>query len=281
MEQMRQDEGSRALPRMPSERRRGWATMTSARRRLRVLVVEDDARVRELLQDILEAVADVHSVASFDEAGQVIAGMPRRHFDLVVVDCLLPATDGSLEPRGIELIGAIRTERPALPILAITGGGNFDTLIVAAFQNGARDLLRKPFGIEDFRASVARLTLRTGRRGALPRTQAGVARVLAFLAEHVGQPVTLDDLARVAAMSRYHLSRTFRVSVGVPLRSYVRNLRLERAQQMLARSPEASLTDVALDAGFYDLPHFDKAFRERYGVSPSEFRKARQTRHTA
>jgi len=51
----------------------------------------------------------------------------------------------------------------------------------------------------------------------------------------------------------------------------VRNLRLERAQQMLARSPEISLTEVALEAGFYDLPHFDKAFRERYGVSPSEF----------
>jgi transcriptional regulator GlxA family with amidase domain len=98
-----------------------------------------------------------------------------------------------------------------------------------------------------------------------------VARVLAFLAEHVGQTVSLGDLASVAAMSRSHLSRTFRDAVGVPLRVYVRNLRLERAQQMLARSPRASLTEVALEAGFYDLPHFDKVFRERYGVSPSEF----------
>jgi AraC-like DNA-binding protein len=249
--------------------------MTAGRRRLRVLVVEDDARVRTLLTDILESVAEVHSVASVDEAGQVLVGAPGR-FDLVVVDCLLAGADGTVGPRGIELMGTIRTQDPALPILAITGADDIEALIVAAFQNGARDLLRKPFGIEDFRASVARLTLRRPRHRAPPRTHEGVARVLTFLAEHVSQPLSLDDLARVAAMSRYHLSRTFRSTVGMPLRAYVRNLRLERAQQMLARSPATSLTQVALDAGFYDLPHFDKAFRGRYGISPSAFRKTRQ-----
>ena len=253
--------------------------MTGARRRPRVLVVEDDPKVRALLEDILGTFADVHSVASVDEAGQVIVGAPPNHFDLLVVDCLLPGADGTLQPRGIELISTIRSQRPALPVLAITGAHDIEDLIAAAFRSGAQDLLRKPFGIEELRASVTRLTGRPRRMA--PRTRAGVARVLAFLADHVGQPVKLDELARVAALSRYHLSRTFRDTVGIPLRAYVRNLRLEHAQQMLTRSPEVSVTKVARDAGFYDLPHFDKAFRERYGVSPSEFRKLRQRQHSA
>jgi AraC-like DNA-binding protein len=246
--------------------------MGAGRRRLHVLVVEDDSRVRSLVEDILGSAAEVHAASSPDEAMELLLRGARPPIDLVIADCLLPGPDGRLEPHGIELIGSIHAQWPTLPILAITGAGHVEAIIVAAFRNGARDLLRKPFGIEDFRASVARLTLRTGRKlEAHPRTRAGVARVLAFLAEHVGQTVSLGDLARVAAMSRSHLSRTFRDAVGVPLRVYVRNLRLERAQQMLARSPRASLTEVALEAGFYDLPHFDKVFRERYGVSPSEF----------
>jgi AraC-like DNA-binding protein len=250
--------------------------MGAGRRRLHVLVVEDDSRVRSLVEDILGTTAEVHSAPGADEAKDLLDRGPRRPVDLVIVDCLLPGPDGRLEPHGIELIGSIHAQWPSLPILAITGAGHVEAIIVAAFRNGARDLLRKPFGIEDFRASVARLTLRTGQTlEAHPRARAGVARVLAFLAEHVGQTVSLGDLAGVAAMSRSHLSRTFRDAVGVPLRVYVRNLRLERAQQMLARSPRASLTEVALEAGFYDLPHFDKVFRERYGVSPSEFLRRR------
>ena len=255
--------------------------MATTKRRLRVLVVEDDARVRSLVEDILEAVANVQSVANVAEAARLVAGATHRHFDLVIVDCLLAGPDGRVEPHGIDLMGDIHALRPSLPILAITGAGNVEAIIVAAFRNGARDLLYKPFTIDDFRASVTRLTLRTSRRHTPPRTRAGVARVLSFLSEHVGQPVTLDGLARVAALSRCHLSRTFRDAVGISLRTYVRNLRLERAQQMLTRSPGASLTDVALDAGFYDLPHLDKVFRERYGVSPSEFRKTRRQQRSA
>jgi AraC-like DNA-binding protein len=243
----------------------------AATRRLSVLVVEDDVHMRSLVDDILGDTATVHGAAGVEEAQRLLR-RPRARYDLVIVDCLLPYADGRVGPRGVELIGEIHARHSLLPILAITGADEADVLTVAVFRSGARDLLRKPFGVDQLRASVARLTHHTGRElEARPRVRDGVARALAFLTEHAGEPVSLAELARVAGMSRSHLSRTFHRAVGVPLRVYLRNLRLERAQQMLTRSPLASLTDVALDAGFYDLPHFDKVFRERYGVSPSEF----------
>jgi transcriptional regulator GlxA family with amidase domain len=60
--------------------------------------------------------------------------------------------------------------------------------------------------------------------------------------------------------------------IGMSLRDFVRDLRLNRAHDLLLGS-SLSLTTLAVDAGFYDLPHFDKAFRQRLGVSPQESRR--------
>jgi transcriptional regulator GlxA family with amidase domain len=60
---------------------------------------------------------------------------------------------------------------------------------------------------------------------------------------------------------------------GMSLRDYVRELRLKRAHELM-RSSALSLTAIATAAGFYDLPHFNKAFRHRFGMSPTQFRLA-------
>ncbi len=109
-------------------------------------------------------------------------------------------------------------------------------------------------------------------KGPSQTSQEGVRRVIAFLREHFDEHVSLSALAQIGSMSRCHLSRSFHGAVGIPLRSYVRRLRLQRAREMLRASPEVLLTQVALDAGFYDLPHLDKTFRKEFGISPGEFR---------
>jgi AraC family transcriptional regulator len=61
------------------------------------------------------------------------------------------------------------------------------------------------------------------------------------------------------------------------LRAYVTSRRLRLASDLLQNS-QCSITVVAVDCGFYDLPHFDKAFRKTLGVSPQEFRRRADTR---
>jgi transcriptional regulator GlxA family with amidase domain len=60
------------------------------------------------------------------------------------------------------------------------------------------------------------------------------------------------------------------------VRDYVRSLRLARARELIV-STKTPLTDVALETGFYDLPHFDKTFRKHYGVSPYQFRRREES----
>ncbi len=157
----------------------------------------------------------------------------------------------------------------------VSGADDEAGAATAAAQQGACEVLRKPLDIDALRGAVSRALPLRPLPGSAARSPLGVTRVLAFLSEHVGQHVSLAALAGIATMSRSHLSRTFRSIVGIPLRTYVHDLRLERARQMLLARRPPSLTDVALEAGFYDLPHFDKAFRERFGLTPSEFVRRR------
>jgi AraC family transcriptional regulator len=83
---------------------------------------------------------------------------------------------------------------------------------------------------------------------------------------------SLDELAGMAQMSRSDFSRTFHAVAGISLRDYFQDLRLRRSAELLLTSNQP-LTDIAQECGFYDLPHLDKAFRRRFGMTPFDFRR--------
>jgi transcriptional regulator GlxA family with amidase domain len=104
-----------------------------------------------------------------------------------------------------------------------------------------------------------------------------ISRVLAMLrARDLDDLPSLDELAAMTAMSRSGFSRTFHATAGVSLRAYLQEMRLKRTAALLVASCRP-LTEIAQDCGFYDLPHLDKAFRRRFGMTPNEFRR----RHAA
>jgi AraC family transcriptional regulator len=107
-------------------------------------------------------------------------------------------------------------------------------------------------------------------RGASTQT---LRRILALLSESPLDTVpSLDELAAMARMSRFHFSRRFGRVAGMSLRAYITELRVERASTLVLTTTD-SLTTIAHECGFYDLPHLDKAFRRRFGVAPNQFRR--------
>jgi AraC family transcriptional regulator len=95
--------------------------------------------------------------------------------------------------------------------------------------------------------------------------------VLVFIDEHFNEPLTLDNLAHIACFSPYHFHRIFQAFIGEPLYAYIKRLRLENAAIHL-RSTEFSVTDIAFKSGYETPAAFAKAFRERFGVTPTGFR---------
>ncbi len=73
-------------------------------------------------------------------------------------------------------------------------------------------------------------------------------RIRTFLGEHVGENLTLGELSAMATMSRSHFSHTFHTVLGMSLRDYVRDLRLERAHLLLlaSRSPPIPVSTICL-----------------------------------
>ncbi len=99
-----------------------------------------------------------------------------------------------------------------------------------------------------------------------------VAKALWFIESHCAADISLDDIARTCAASRYHLSRVFGDAVGVPIMNYVRGRRLTEAALALAK-PGSEILGTALGAGYSSHEAFTRAFRDQFGVTPSEVRK--------
>lgn len=111
-------------------------------------------------------------------------------------------------------------------------------------------------------------------KAALQYYHARMQRVLDHIDQHLNGNLDLDALSGVAAFSKYHFHRQFTATFGLTVHRYVQLARMKRASHRLAYRGAQSVTDVAMDAG-YDAPDaFARAFRRRFGQSPSSFRKS-------
>lgn len=95
-------------------------------------------------------------------------------------------------------------------------------------------------------------------------------RVLSHIEENLGESLTLDELARLANVSRFHFARLFRRSTGLSPMAYVERSRLQRAKDLI-QSGRLSLAEIAALLGFADQSHFTRRFRRQYGYTPSAF----------
>ncbi|TVQ32352.1 MAG: sigma-54-dependent Fis family transcriptional regulator [Geminicoccaceae bacterium] len=114
-----------------------------------ILIVDDEAAIREVVADILED--EGYGVLRAAESREALALVDRRPPDLVLLDVWL---EGS-ELDGIEVLDAIRAREPELPVLIISGHGTIETA-VQAIRKGAYDFLEKPFKSDRLLVAIER-----------------------------------------------------------------------------------------------------------------------------
>jgi transcriptional regulator GlxA family with amidase domain len=135
---------------------------------------------------------------------------------------------------------------------------------------GAGTRLEREAALAD---ALCRVVARHGARGPAPRTGRepdAVARVRAYLREHVGADVSLGDLAALTGLHPAYLNRVFSAAVGLPPHAYHTHLRVERARELLAAGEPPSA--VAWATGFADQSHLTRHFRRAIGVPPGRYR---------
>jgi AraC-like DNA-binding protein len=189
----------------------------------------------------------------------------------------------------LQLLQSVKRQYPSVPILMITESHS-EELAVWAFRARVWNYMVKPVPLRELKANLDQIAKLTRRREPVarhierpgvmlptphvppdPQTEEAVMQRIIhnIRCDHTAR-LSIAQLARACRMSRFSFSRLFRRTFGCSCREYVMRLRIETACRML-EAPHASITSVAIAAGFTDASYFARIFRRQLGSSPKEY----------
>ena len=139
---------------------------------------------------------------------------------------------------------------------------------IHAFDGETPQLYRDALSV----ALAAQLaSMANGPSASQPTPAPRIGRALDYIEAHLERDIGLDELAAIAALSRYHFARAFREAVGTPPHAWLIARRVEKAKGLL-RSGHFSVAEVAWQVGYSNLAKFSAQFRKLTGMAPSSWR---------
>jgi AraC-like DNA-binding protein len=99
-----------------------------------------------------------------------------------------------------------------------------------------------------------------------------VERVIRAMQDNLGEPITIDDMARTAMFSKFHFSRMFQRVTGIAPGRFLSALRLQEAKRLLLTS-SLTVADISHLVGYNSIGTFSSRFRMSVGVSPTTYRQ--------
>ena len=244
----------------------------------KLLIIEDNADLRYYLRSCLSGKYNVvESPDGTDGYQKALEQIP----DLVVTDLMMPGMDG------IELCEKLKAEEKTshIPIILLTAKVDHSTKL-DGLKKGADDYITKPFSPDELLTRVENLiTIRRNLQQKYSRQlrlmpsaidvvsmeDRFVKKVMTVIEQYMEDTsFSVDVLASEMAMSNTQLYRKLKSLTGFTPNELIRNTRLERAASLL-RQRAGNVADIAYLVGFNNLSYFSKCFKEKFGVSPSEF----------
>lgn len=143
------------------------------------------------------------------------------------------------------------------------------SLHLALGQTGSR-LEKECLLLEVIARLQARHALEKQEPGPAGNENSAVDRACQYLQDCHELNVSLDELAKIAGLSPFYFTKVFTRHTGIPPHAYQLQTRLKKATDLLAAG--RPIIEVALDTGFYDQSHFQKAFKKKFGINPGEYR---------
>jgi AraC-like DNA-binding protein len=174
-----------------------------------------------------------------------------------------------LEPASVHLEVAFDQVVSALESLHVLDRAALGELALAV-QSGAQRA-ETLAGIEDvYRHGIASAA-RVLERPTKAQGELGLQRAIEYARDHLGEPLGIVKVSRVAGCAPRHFTELFRAGQGTTFHKYVLKLRLERAQSLL-RSTSLSAERIAPLVGFGTREHFHRAFKRAFQLTPQEYR---------
>ncbi len=249
----------------------------------KILVVEDNAEMRVLIDSVLKD----HFRLDFAENGEAgeqkaIKNQP----DLVLSDIMMPKKDG------FELLKTLKTNLTTshIPVILLTAKADAESRITGLDQD-ADDYIAKPFEADVLRARISNILRQRHQLQELFNRNPYVfdkkakypdldARFLEkaseiLVAKYKDGDFSVDGFCKELALNRNSVHNKIKTYTGQSTAEYIRNYRLKKATEMLLTS-NAVIGEICLNVGFNSSQAFNKAFKERYSLTPTEYRNQNQ-----
>lgn len=243
-----------------------------------ILIIDDSIEIREMIEGLFDANNTVIKAEDGKE-GLYIA----QHVvpDIILCDIILPSI------HGYEICQTLKTDDVTkhIPIILISSQIGLD-IETKSFESGANDFIQKPFNSYVLQQKVlALLELKKqmfdkmsvehemDKKLQLPLDYDNkiILKVLEFIEQNLNDTeLDTETVSTAIGVSRTQLWRIFKKTTGKTLGDYIRDLRLEKAAEML-KTGKYRISEVAFEVGYSDAKYFTKNFQKKYGVSPTQF----------
>lgn len=255
----------------------------------KILLIEDDARTRNIFMDCLNA--EGYCTIGAEDGVQGVTKIQNHSPDLVICDVIMPKLDG---------YGVLKTLRQN-PLTAITAFIFLTASVSKAdlrkgMELGADDYLTKPTTVEELLKAIAtRLEKRASLHSWYVTKSAPVEEkvkeaivnqsifpiapelqdVFKFIEANYHQPITLCDVAQFVGYSPAYLTNRVGSQTGYTVNRWIVERRMVEARSLL-QSTDQSVEQIANALGYQNTCHFSRQFRQHHGAPPQAWRKASQ-----
>lgn len=270
-----------------------------------ILVVEDNAEMCNFISLILQ---DEYNIAIACN-GKV--GMEKAvdiQPDMIISDYMMPVMDG------MEMAGRLRNDISTshIPIIMLSARTD-EASVILGLRTGVDAYIEKPFNSDVLRARIKNLiemrrslqqmyldrfvnrtaasmpvsssvagmpaasAASAGNASVMDADQRFLAKLTALLEENISNgDLSVDDVARMMGMSRSVYFKKLKALTGVGPNDFFKSLRLQRAAELLDAG-EMSVTEISYSIGIADAHYFSKCFKQKFGVTPTEWRRSRES----
>ena len=251
--------------------------------RHRILLVDDDAEITDYIASELSDQYRFQACLNGKEALHELLS-DDKHYDLVVSDIMMPEMDGFTLLRTIKA----NTKLSHLPVILLTSESAVGNRL-EGLQRGADAFLAKPFLLDELQATIDNLLAKSVRlkdkfsgaeedrkeqveqRDIADNDKQLMDRIMQSVNKNLSDSdFSVEQLAADAGLSRSQLHRRMKELTGITPSDFIRNLRLEQAARLL-RERKANISQVAYTLGFNTPGNFSKAFKQHFGMSPTEY----------
>jgi YesN/AraC family two-component response regulator len=233
-----------------------------------VLLIDDENPVHLAIRSLIDWPSlGMRAPQSAYNGQEGLKCMERLHPDIAFVDMNMPLMGGA------DFLQVASRNHPYCQYIVVSGYDDFQ-YAKAAIRAGAVDYLLKPIDRSELERALKKAVSRLPERAPAPEEQTPaevIAAVRDYIDRHYQSDIKVEDLAERFFFSKEYLTRLFRNQYGCPIYEYVLQVRMNNAKEYLL-NPSLTIQQIAERMGYSNANYFGKAFKRRYGLTPSEFR---------